>query len=193
MTLLIYYIYFLEYLKFYTLLFGTQTYSYRLQSLTIHIDIAQESQTYEKMNKSSHSAIVSLVIPTALTLVSGNSFESQTIRIDSRLQPDPLIINGKSGGNQQSNCGFVAAKPNQVIQIAESLPYLRLTVEGTGKPTLLIDGPGGRFCVLADNYSGGKPEISGYWNPGQYSLHVGDIYQGQYTYTLSISQQKTSK
>lgn len=142
------------------------------------------------MRKSSRSTIISALLSTGLTLVTGNSSDAQIIRIDSRLQPDPLIISGKSGGNQQSHCGFITTKPNQVIQIAESLPYLRLKVEGSGKPTLLIDGPGGRFCVLADNYSGGKPEISGFWNPGRYSLHVGDISQGQYTYTLSISQQK---
>ena len=145
------------------------------------------------MRKSSRSTIISTLLSTGLTLITGNSSSAQIIRINSHLQPDPLIINGKSGGNQQSNCGFIAAKPNQVIQIAESLPYLRLKVEGTGKPTLLIDGPGGRFCILGDNYSGGQPEISGFWNPGRYSLHVGDISQGEYTYKLSISQQKTPK
>lgn len=145
------------------------------------------------MNKSGFSTIIIVVLSTSLNLISVNSSEAQTIQIDSKFQPDPLIINGKSGGNQQSNCGFIASKPNQVIQISESLPYLKLTVEGTGKPTLLIEGPGGRFCILADNYSASKPEISGYWNPGRYSLHVGDISKGQYTYTLSISQQKTPK
>ncbi|MDJ0773328.1 MAG: hypothetical protein QNJ49_07840 [Mastigocoleus sp. MO_167.B18] len=145
------------------------------------------------MNKSINSAVIIAIISTILNLISGNSSSAQIIRVDSKLQPDPLIFNGKSGGNHHSNCGFIAEKPNQIIQIAESLPYLRFTVEGTGKPTLLIEGPGGRFCVLADNYSGDKPEISGYWNPGRYSLHVGDISQGEYNYTLSISQQKTPK
>lgn len=146
------------------------------------------------MKKSSFSGIIIAALFTNLNITSTNSSEAQQIiRVDSQLKPDPLIISGKSGGNQQSNCGFIAAKPNQVIQISESLPYLRLTVEGTGKPTLLIEGPGGRFCVLADNYSATKPEISGYWNPGRYSLHIGDISKGQYTYTLSISQQKTAK
>ena len=149
------------------------------------------------MNKFIYPIVIILLIFSSLNFslnfANGKPSNLKIIQVDSQLKPDPLVINGKSGGSQKTNCGFIAAKPNQVIQIAESLPYLRLTVEGTGKPTLLIDGPGGRFCVLADNYSGSKPEISGFWNPGRYSLHIGDISQGKYTYTLSISQQKTPR
>ncbi|KAB8332421.1 hypothetical protein SD80_017605 [Scytonema tolypothrichoides VB-61278] len=134
------------------------------------------------------------VVPAALTMtvIFTNPLlaEAQVVQITSRLQPDPLIVNGTSGGSVPSNCGNIATKPNQVIRVTESLPYLRLTVETGGQPTLLIDGPGGRFCVLADKYSGGKPEISGYWQAGNYSLYVGELSRGQYNYTLSISQQK---
>jgi len=35
----------------------------------------------------------------------------------------------------------------------------------------------GRFCVLADRFSEGKPEISGFWQAGKYSLYVGDRAQ----------------
>lgn len=135
-----------------------------------------------------------LVVPIAfvmsLTLTHAHLAEAQVVRIQPKLQPDPLVVNGTSGGTISSNCGNITDKPNQVIQVTESLPYLRLTVASSGQPTLLIDGPGGRFCVLADSYSGGKPEISGYWQAGNYSLYVGDLSKGQYTYTLSISQQK---
>jgi hypothetical protein len=116
---------------------------------------------------------------------------AQPVKIGQNLQPDPTILTGKSGGpNKSSNCGNITTAPTQVLQVTEALPYLRLTVESTGKPTLLIDGPGGRFCVLADNYSGGKPEISGFWQAGNYSLYIGELSQAQYNYTLSISQQK---
>jgi hypothetical protein len=116
--------------------------------------------------------------------------ETPAIQINRNSQKDPLILNGKSGGSFPSNCGNISGTPNQVIQVTESLPYLRLTVESQGKPTLLIDGPGGRFCVLADSYSGGKPELSGFWQAGIYSLYVGDSSKERYNYTLSISQQK---
>ncbi|WP_071189327.1 hypothetical protein [Trichormus sp. NMC-1] len=116
--------------------------------------------------------------------------ETPIILIDKNLQTDPTIVNGTSGGNVKSNCGDITTAPNQVIKVKEPLPYLRLTVESQGKPTLLIDGPGGRFCVMADNYSGNKPEQSGFWQVGQYSIYIGDLSQQQYPYTLSISQQK---
>jgi hypothetical protein len=135
--------------------------------------------------------LVTAALAMSLALTNANLAKAQVVKIPSQLQPDPLSVNGTSGGTVQSNCGNIGDKPNQILQVSESLPYLRLTVESTGQPTLLVDGPGGRFCVLADNYSGGKPEISGFWQAGKYSLYVGDLSKGQYTYTLSISQQKT--
>ncbi|MGJ5629215.1 hypothetical protein [Nostoc sp. CALU 1950] len=132
------------------------------------------------------------IVPTALVMslvfTEANLAQTPTIQINRNLQPDPLILNGKSGGTVKSNCGNITTEPNQLIQVTESLPYLRLTVESQGKPTLLIDGPGGRFCVLADSYSGGKSELSGYWQAGKYSLYVGELSPQEYNYTLSISQ-----
>ncbi|MBD2569765.1 hypothetical protein [Anabaena lutea] len=128
----------------------------------------------------------------AMSLVFNQVSFAQTpiILVDKNLQTDPTIVNGTSGGNVKSNCGNITTAPNQVIKVKEPLPYLRLTVQSQGKPTLLIDGPGGRFCVMADNYSGDKPELSGFWQAGEYSLYIGDLSQQQYSYTLSISQQK---
>jgi hypothetical protein len=116
--------------------------------------------------------------------------QTPVIQIDTQLDPDPLVINGTSAGNIQSDCGNIAAQPSQIIQVKESLPYLRLTVEGEEKPTLLIDGPGGRFCVLADNYSEHKSELAGFWQAGRYVLKIGNLSPGQHSYKLSISQQK---
>lgn len=136
-----------------------------------------------------------LVIPTALAIslaVTGTTLaKPEVLQIDSKFQPDPLVVRGTSGGAKSSDCGNIAAKPNQIIQVNQPLPYLRLSVESAGQPTLLIDGPGGRFCVLADRFSNGKPEISGFWQAGKYSLYVGDRAQGQHPYTLSISQKST--
>ncbi|MBD2694214.1 hypothetical protein [Anabaena catenula] len=128
----------------------------------------------------------------AMSLVFNQVSFAQTpiILIDKNLQTDPTIVNGTSGGNVKSNCGNITTAPSQVIRVKEPLPYLRLTVQSQGKPTLLIDGPGGRFCVMADNYSGDKPELAGFWQAGEYSLYIGDLSQQQYSYTLSISQQK---
>jgi len=137
-----------------------------------------------------------LIVPTALAIslaVTGATLaEAPVLQINSKFQPDPLVVRGTSGGAKSSNCGNIATSPNQVIQVKEPLPYLRLSVQSAGQPTLLIDGPGGRFCVLADRFSEGKPEISGFWQVGKYSLYVGDRAQGQHPYTLSISQKNNS-
>ncbi|AFY36100.1 hypothetical protein [Calothrix sp. PCC 7507] len=139
-----------------------------------------------------HQAFKVVPIALVMNLVLTQAILAQTppIEISRTLPQDPLIVNGTSGGAVSSNCGNITKKPAQVIQIKESLPYLRLTVESAGKPTLLIDGPGGRFCILADSYSGGKPQFSGYWQPGNYSLYVGELSPAQHSYTLSISQQQ---
>ncbi|MEH2235367.1 hypothetical protein [Nostoc sp.] len=133
-------------------------------------------------------AIVPTALAMSLVFTEANLAQTPTIQINRNFQPDPLVLNGKSGGTVKSNCGNITTEPNQVIQVTESLPYLRLTVESQGKPTLLIDGPGGRFCVMADSYSGGKPELSGFWKAGKYSLYVGELSKREYSYTLSISQ-----
>ncbi|QYX30547.1 hypothetical protein [Sphaerospermopsis torques-reginae] len=127
-----------------------------------------------------------------MSLVFNQAVLAQTpfIQINKQLPTDPLVVNGISGGTVQSNCGNITTQPSQVLQVQESLPYLRLTVEGQGHPTMLIDGPGGRFCVLADNYSAKKPELSGFWQAGNYLLYVGNLSPGKHNYALSISQQK---
>jgi hypothetical protein len=115
---------------------------------------------------------------------------TEVVKIAPHFQPDPLILTGQSGGQNSSNCGNISKLPNQVLQLTESMSYLKLRVEGSGQPTLLIDGPGGRFCVLAE--SGGKPEMSGFWTKGVYSIYVGELSAGNHTYILSISEQKNS-
>ena len=117
--------------------------------------------------------------------------KAEIVTINAALESDPLIITGKSGGLVNSNCGSIPNKPHQLLQLKESLPYLRITVESEDKPTLLIDGPGGRFCILSDTYSGDKPEIYGFFKDGIYKLYIGQLIPGKTpTYTLSISQQK---
>lgn len=137
-----------------------------------------------------------LFVPTALavnlTMNLVARADTSVVQVNPKFQPDPLVVRGKSGGERKSECGSIAATPNQIIQVKTSLPYLRLSIDSPGEPTLLIDGPGGRFCVLADAGSGEKPEISGYWEAGRYLLYVGDRSQGKHPYTLSISQQKNS-
>lgn len=142
------------------------------------------------MNTHKRLALVPAAVVISLILTNINSAQAELVQINSKFQPDPLTVTGESGGTVKSNCGNITASPNQVIKVTEALPYLHITVEGAGQPTLLVEGPGGKFCVLPDKYSQHKPEISGFWQAGTYSVYVGDLSPGQHNYTLSISQQK---
>lgn len=135
------------------------------------------------------------LIPLAIVLIVANLqlVQAEFVQIESDFQPDPLTLTGESGGLEKSNCGKIKAKANHVLEVTESLPYLRLTVESEGKPTLLIDGPEGRFCVLGDSYSEDKPEISGFWQAGKYSLYIGELSPKGHKYILSISQKKMTQ
>ncbi|XHR85028.1 MAG: hypothetical protein ACFKPT_12400 [Gloeotrichia echinulata GP01] len=135
--------------------------------------------------------VVAAALAMSLVLTKAQAKTPQ-IEINSQFNQDPLILNGTSAGGVKGNCGNINTAPNQIIEITEPLPYLRLTVESERQPTLLISGPGGRFCVLADSYSGGKAELSGYWQPGKYLLYIGyigDLSPDKFNYTLSISRQ----
>ena len=142
------------------------------------------------MKTSTLTKFVPIVLAISLIFASLQFVKAEVVQIERDFQPDPLTISGKSGGFEKSNCGNISKTPSQVLKVSESLPYLRLTVESQGKPTLLIDGPEGRFCVLGDSYSEEKPEISGYWQAGEYLLYIGSLSPEQHEYTLSISQQK---
>ncbi|MDP5338918.1 MAG: hypothetical protein NWQ28_10140 [Nodularia sp. (in: cyanobacteria)] len=138
--------------------------------------------------------VLRLLTPAALvmslSLTEASLAEVPRVQIQPDLKSETLVLNGTTGGKVPSNCGNIGNTPNQIIQLTKPLPFLRLTVDSPGQPTLLIDGPGGRFCVMSDNYADNKPEITGYFMAGEYSVYVGDLSQNQYKYTLSISQQK---
>ncbi|BAY60306.1 hypothetical protein NIES22_03650 [Calothrix brevissima NIES-22] len=136
--------------------------------------------------------VVPAALAMSLVLSDANLAQTPANIISTNLSSDPVVLNGKSDAAVKSNCGNIPNKPSQIIQVPKSLPYLRVTVESKGQPTLLIDGPGGKFCVLADS-SEGKAELAGYWQSGQYSFYVGDVSQRQVNYTLSISQQPEKK
>lgn len=101
------------------------------------------------------------------------------------------VIKGKSGGAVDSQgCGFIASSPNYEMNLERRLDYMRLTVKSAGgQPTLLVLGPNAEdsFCVLGDEISGLKPEISGVWESGSYQIFVGDRQGDRYQFTLDIS------
>jgi hypothetical protein len=101
------------------------------------------------------------------------------------------VIKGHSGGSVDSQgCGFIGTIPNYEMNVKQRIDYMRLTVQATGgQPTLLVLGPGtgDSFCVLGDEVSGLKPEISGVWEAGNYQIYVGDRLGSQHQFTLNVS------
>ena len=100
-----------------------------------------------------------------------------------------LSLSGTSGGQvNSSDCGFIAQAPNHVIDVTEDLPFWQIIVTAAGAPTLLVDGPGGRYCVLPQ--ASGLLQYSGYGTQGSYTIYIGDRASGQHPYRILISDQK---
>jgi hypothetical protein len=83
---------------------------------------------------------------------------------------------------------MIRATPNHVVTLTDNFNYLRFSVQSTGQPTLLIEGPNGSSCVQADKYSGGTIQSPGYWEKGIYRVYIGDRAGGQNPYNLSLTQ-----
>ena len=133
-----------------------------------------------------------LVVPTALAmlLTSAGAARTQTTQIAPGFGPDPLVIRGTSGGGQNKGCGMTGATPNLEIRLSDNFNYLRFTVQSTGQPTLLNEGPTGSSCVQADSFSKGIIQAPGYWEKGTYRIYIGNRTGAQNAYTLSITQKR---
>ncbi|MEB3337928.1 MAG: hypothetical protein VKJ46_10725 [Leptolyngbyaceae bacterium] len=124
------------------------------------------------------------VVPATLAILvamTGGAL-SETIQIARAGQS--VNVSGTSGGTVKAKgcAGYIAGNPNHVIKLAEASD-LRFSLQGAGEPTLLINGPGGRtVCVMAE--PGGKIEIPGLGEAGNYSVYVGDRVQGRHPYSI---------
>lgn len=98
---------------------------------------------------------------------------------------EPISRSGAAGGPVNSgDCGAIAGAPNHVLAISQDFGSLRVRVSGGEGLTLLVVGPGGRFCVPA---SGGTAEMPGYWSAGSYQIFVGNRAGAGGGYSLSIA------
>ena len=99
-----------------------------------------------------------------------------------------ITVDGVSGGSSRdASCGgFVAEVPNHTIEMTEDSDR-KFRVKGTSSTTLLVlNGQGKRFCVQADELSGGEAELPGRWKKGTYRVYVGNKNQGRSNYQLTI-------
>lgn len=136
-----------------------------------------------------NSIILTVVILLGYVEPSPSKMVVSTNRV--KLSNKSQTIQGQSGGTVDSKgCGFIATSPNHVMNLSKRVDYMRLTVKAAGgQPTLLVVGPnsGDSFCVLGDEVSGLKPEISGVWEAGVYEIYVGDRQKQNYQFSLDIS------
>ena len=133
------------------------------------------------------------IVNTLILTIALLSFFPQisTAQTNSQSTSGNQTIQGRSGGSIDSQgCGFIAGSPNHKMNLSQRIDYMRLTVQANGgQPTLLVLGPnsGDSFCVLGDEVSGLKPEISGVWEAGNYEIYIGDRSGSQHQFVLNIS------
>ena len=99
-----------------------------------------------------------------------------------------ITVDGVSGGSSRdASCGgFVAEVPNHTIEMTEDSDR-KFRVKGNSNTTLLVlNSQGKRFCVQADEFSGGEAEQPGRWKKGTYRVYVGNKNQGRSNYQLTI-------
>ncbi|MBD0267744.1 MAG: hypothetical protein ICV77_05550 [Cyanobacteria bacterium Co-bin8] len=129
-----------------------------------------------------------LAIPLALASVFSMA---PTARSQALMTPlsGTVQVSGLSGGSQSSACGNLPAAPSQTLQVTETFASLDIALQGEGKVTLFIQGPGGfSECRTTDRFNDGRITSPGLLNQGVYSIYVGNETAAQTPYTLSISQ-----
>ena len=143
------------------------------------------------MSLSKSKKIVTLMVAAIMLLASQENAIADQELGNAFVNSGDRTIEGLSGGSIDSQgCGYIADIPNYEMNLADRVDYMRFTVEAAaGQPTLLVVGPnsGDSFCVLGDEISGLKPEISGVWEPGNYQIYVGNRTNEQHEFILDIS------
>ncbi len=112
--------------------------------------------------------------------------QAGSVRIE---QAPNLQMSGMSGGGRASDCGYIGNRPSEQVTISpqyvEQSGYLRISVTAAGNPTLLIEGPSGRFCSVGQG--GRNPQHVGVWPAGVYNIYVGDRQGQSHPYQLNLS------
>jgi hypothetical protein len=124
----------------------------------------------------------------------------QNLAISPKLNTDPQILQGISGGGEETTkisgrektetgecIGFVDALPDHQITLISSFKFLNIKVLSPGDTVLLIKGPGGSWC--SDDTNGRNPAIAGEWLKGTYSIWIGSYeVNSSYPYLIEVSE-----
>ncbi len=122
----------------------------------------------------------------------------QNITLDGQINPNPMTIDGMSGGSiqaievvktQETTTGYcnglVNRQPNHILILKTFFEFLKIEVESSTDTTILVAGPGGVWCN--DDYNNDNPALEGQWQPGKYKIWVGSYEETPNSYRIRIT------
>jgi len=118
------------------------------------------------------------------------------VSLDGDFRPDPFILQHRAGGpvigSQQFSdlCrGYVAGKPNHVLELTQALPQLRLSVDSVDDTSLIVFDRKNNQLHCNDDTNGANPEVVIDNAPASiFEIFVGNFQEGLQTpYKLEIS------
>jgi hypothetical protein len=143
--------------------------------------------------------LVSAVLSCTILNPSLAQSRNKRITLSDRVNPDPLIVRGISGGKVEATnvvetegtttgfCnGFVENRPNHILVLKNFFEFLKIEVDSSTDTTIIIEGPGGVWCN--DDYIDANPAIEGQWKPGRYRIWIGSYQEDiNYDYQIKIT------
>ena len=129
-----------------------------------------------------------------------SSVSAQQVALQHRFTPNPLILEGISGGELEASevvktketstgyCyGYVNAQPNHILVLENFFDFLKIEVESNHDTTIVIEGPGGVWCN-DDSYTT-NPVIEGEWQEGSYKIWIGSYQENSSnSYQIKITE-----
>jgi SAM-dependent methyltransferase len=122
-----------------------------------------------------------------------------TVKLNKSFSPDPHTTQGTSGGGIQASSfhadcsGWVASTPDHLLELPETLDFLKIFAQSSGNTTLVIKMPDGKYRCNDDTYEH-NPALHGSWEQGTYKIWLGSFKQGEmHSYKLMFTTNKDLK
>ncbi|MEO1591587.1 MAG: hypothetical protein AAFU71_09875 [Cyanobacteria bacterium J06632_22] len=100
-----------------------------------------------------------------------------------------LEVTGRSGGSENSECGYIRDIANHTVEISDAVAPLNVEVSSSGNYSLFIESDNGYSeCVRSHSYDGGTIESMGAVPAGIYRLYVGDFDGASHPFEMTINE-----
>lgn len=116
------------------------------------------------------------------------------LTLSDTLDPDPLVVEGRSGGSVAASSldpqckGYISTQPDHAIVATASLSKIRVLVNSAGDTTLVLRRPDGSY-LCNDDGEDKNPVLETALVAGRYELYVGSYRPGtRLRYRLGVSQ-----